>query len=151
MGTGSPVQTLGIYAQEVPCLEFDADFMVSLPDHPALPTRLRSSCQMQRKLLREIINVHDRQTRTYFRQVDERAPLENVARRSFDPSRLEHSSKEPAPIEKVRVHLVPASATRGRRFNDLSVLSIVPVGNRLCAASDKPVRSAKTGLEWITK
>ena len=27
--------------------EFDADFIIALPDHPALPTKLRPSCQMQ--------------------------------------------------------------------------------------------------------
>jgi hypothetical protein len=98
---------------------------------------------MQRELLRQIINVHDRQTRPYFTQVDEGAPLENVARCSFDPSGLiERSSKEPTSIEKVRVHLIPVSATRGhpaavkRPAGSKHVL----VGNRLCAPSGKPIR-----------
>jgi hypothetical protein len=121
MGASSPAQNTQNFILErlvlERCLayEFDADFMVSLPDDPALPTRLGSSCQMQRELLRKIIDIHDRQARTYFTQVNECAPLENVARRSLDPSGLiERSSKEPTPIEKVRVHLVPAHATRGR-------------------------------------
>jgi hypothetical protein len=43
-----------------PVQKFDADFIVSLPDHPALATRLRSSCQMQRELFGEIIDITDR-------------------------------------------------------------------------------------------
>ena len=45
--------------------KFDTDFMLSLPDHPALPTGLRPSCQMQSELLTEVIDVTDRQARTY--------------------------------------------------------------------------------------
>ena len=44
--------------------KFDADFMVSLPDHPALASRLRSSCPMQRELFGEIIDITDCQART---------------------------------------------------------------------------------------
>jgi hypothetical protein len=43
--------------------EFNADFMIAAPDHPALPARCRPSCQMEREALRKIINVTDRQMR----------------------------------------------------------------------------------------
>ena len=46
--------------------KFDADFMVSLPNYPALPSSLRSPCQMQREHTRKVVDVTNRQTRTYF-------------------------------------------------------------------------------------
>jgi hypothetical protein len=85
--------------------EFDTDFMVLLPDHPASPNKVRPSSQMQRELFGEIINVTDCQARTDLTQVDQHAPFENVIRRSLDPSGLvDRSPKEQTPIEKMRVH-----------------------------------------------
>lgn len=79
---------------------------------------------MKRKILREIINVHDRQAPTYFTHVNERAPFEKIIRRSLNPSGLiERSPKEPPPIEKMLVHLAFCRAADGcsdSRLNDLN-------------------------------
>ena len=45
--------------------EFDTYFMIALPHNAALATGLRFSCQMQGEAIRKIINVPDRQSRTY--------------------------------------------------------------------------------------
>lgn len=75
--------------------------MVSLPDHPALPPRLRPSCQMEHEVLREIINVANRQARTYLTHVDQSAPFKNAIRCSLNPSGLiDRSPEEQTPIEK---------------------------------------------------
>ena len=68
--------------------EFNADFMIAAPDHPALPARCRPSCQMEREALRKIINVTDRKPRPYLTYVDQYASFENAAGRSFNPGGL---------------------------------------------------------------
>ena len=79
--------------------------MVSLPDHPALPPRLRHSCQMEHEVLREIINVANRQARTYLTHVDLGAPFKNAIRCPLDPSRhIDRSPEEQTPIEEIRAH-----------------------------------------------
>jgi len=79
--------------------------MVSLPDYSALPTRVAASCQMQYEVVRKIINITDRQARTYLRHVNECAPFEKVTRHSLDPSWLiGRSPKEQTTIEKMRGH-----------------------------------------------
>jgi hypothetical protein len=85
--------------------ELDADLMLALPDHPALPARFRPSSQMEHEALREIINVADRQARTYLRHVDQRAAFKNAVRCPLDPSGLiDRSPKEQTPIEEISVH-----------------------------------------------
>jgi hypothetical protein len=95
--------------------KFDAHVMISLPNHPALPTRLGSSCHIQCELLREVMDVANHQARTCLTQVNESASFENAARRSLNPNGLiERSSKEPTPIGKMRVHSVLCQCCRRR-------------------------------------
>jgi hypothetical protein len=85
--------------------ELHADLMLALPDHPALPARLRPSCQMEHEALREIINVVNRQARTYLRHVDQGAAFKNGVKGPLDPSGLiDRSPKEQTPIEEICVH-----------------------------------------------
>jgi hypothetical protein len=71
---------------------------------------------MQREHTRKVVDITNRQARTYFTQVDQRAPLEKVIRRSLNPCGLiERSPKEPTPIKKMRVHSASASVAGGRR------------------------------------
>ena len=85
--------------------ELDTDFMVALPDHPALPARLRPSCQMEHEALREVINVANRQARTYLTHVDQGAAFKNAVRCSLDPSGLiDCSPKEQTPVEEISAH-----------------------------------------------
>jgi hypothetical protein len=78
---------------------------------------------MQREHTRKVVDITNRQARTYFTQVDQRAPLEKVIRRSLNPCGLiERSPKEPTPIKKMRVHSASDSVAGGRRSsrpNDL--------------------------------
>ena len=83
--------------------ELDTDFMVALPDHPALPARLRPSCQMEHEALREVINVANRQTCTDLTHVDQGAAFKNAVTCPLDPSGLiDRSPKEQTPVEEIR-------------------------------------------------
>jgi hypothetical protein len=85
--------------------ELDTDFMVALPDHPALPASLRPSGQMEHEALRKIINVANRQTRTYLTHVDQGAAFKNAVRCPLDPSGLvDRSPKEQTPVEEISAH-----------------------------------------------
>jgi|SRR5262245_39384856 hypothetical protein len=118
--------------------ELDTDFMFALPDHPALPARLRPSCQMEHEALREVINVANGQARTYLTEVDQRAPFKKVIRRSLNPIRLiEGSPKEPTPIQKMCAHLVSASATSGCPGSQLDGLSNEPGKSTLSEVSKR--------------
>jgi hypothetical protein len=94
-----------LFAEFPGARELDTDFMVALPDHPALPASLRPSGQMEHEALRKIINVVNRQARTFITHVDQGAAFKNAVRCPLDPSGLiDRSPKEQTPIEEIRAH-----------------------------------------------
>jgi hypothetical protein len=63
--TASHVERFSKSASNSARLEkFDTDVMVSSPNDPARPTRVRRSGQMQSKAFRQIVNVANRQACT---------------------------------------------------------------------------------------
>ena len=86
---------------------------------------------MQREHIRKVVDVTNRQARTYFTQVDQRAPFEKVIRPSLNPCGLiERSPKEPTPIKKMRVHSASASVAGGRRSSRPNDLRRIICGER---------------------
>ena len=81
--------------------------MVSSPNDPARPTRVRRSDQMQSKAFGQIVNVANRQACTWLGYIDQLAPFKNRGH-FLDPSSLvDSSSGESPPVEKAHIHLRP--------------------------------------------
>ena len=77
--------------------EFDADFIIALPDHPALPTKLRPSCQMQCDCIRSL--PRDRRSEITWRRFPRRGfcaalPVRSDFRSEIDDAAAEHGASE---------------------------------------------------------
>ena len=119
--------------------EFDADFIIALPDHPALPTELRPSCQMQRDCIRSL--PRDRRSEITWRRLPRRGfcaalPVRSDFRSEIDDAAAEHGASE---SEANRQRNSPSTARLGHAMTFRS-------GTRsVCSPASRGTRGAAVG------